>query len=288
LPIVHFCRNGAVILLNGLVMLFSSRKGLAMSGKIFGLVALAALVVLAPQAEARRLYWWETQPRQYDQFDPNDNSYDPYLDSQDATAADMFNQDQYDRYQREMRRRHRWQGNGDQYDPALYDQNYDGGLADPGQPRYNDLQPKISKPLKPKKPKTVKAAVAKPSVDSTTVASANSTSTTTGTATITDPVTNPATVAPKTVEANPVEAKPVEAKPAATVAEAPKATKPVKGGKVTCAKGEEIVASYGFLDISQKSCEGTSLVYSAVRGKSNFEVEVNASSGEVMAVRKVS
>ncbi len=259
-----------------------------MSGKIFGLVALAALVVLAPQAEARRMYWWENQPRQYDTVDPNDDSYDPYMDQQDATAEEMFNQDQYDRYQREMRRRHRWERDGDRYDPALYDQNYSGGLADPGQPRYNDLQPKVSKPLKPKKPMIVKAEPAKPRVDSTTVATANSTATTTGTATITDPVANPATVAPKTVEAKPVEAKPIEAKPATPVAEAPKASKPVKGGKVTCAKGEEIVASYGFLDISQKSCEGTSLVYSAVRGKSNFEVEVNASSGEVMAVRKVS
>jgi hypothetical protein len=72
------------------------------------------------------------------------------------------------------------------------------------------------------------------------------------------------------------------AKPATTT------PKPAKGGKVTCEKGEEIVASYGFLDISQKSCEGTSLVYSAVRGKSNFEVEVNPANGEVTAVRKTS
>jgi hypothetical protein len=245
-----------------------------MSGKIFGLVALTALVVLAPQAEARRVYWWETQPRQYDTVDPSDpgdGSYAPYVDSQDSSAADMFNQDQYDRYVYETRRRHRMNRNGERYDPPAYDQSYDGGMADPADPQYNDLKPK---PAKPKKPKTVKAAtVAKTGVDSTTTV-------TTTTGMIKPPATSTASVETKPSDAQTGETK--------TVVAAAKPAKPVKGGKVTCAKGEEIVASYGFLDISQKSCEGSSLVYSAVRGKSNFEVEVSSSSGEVLAVRKVS
>ncbi len=242
-----------------------------MSGKILGLALLAGLVAFAPQAEARRLFWWESQPRQYDTVDPsdpNDGSYDPYVDSQDATAEDMFNQDQYDQYQREMRRRHRLYREGDRYDPALYDQSYDGGLDDPAQPQYDNLQPKIYKPAKPKKPKTVKAAVAKSTPDTTTTtAVANSGTEPTTTAVAKSPVNPPVAVATKSTVDTP---------------------KPAKAGSVTCAKGEEIVASYGFLDISQKTCEGSSLVYSAVRGKSNFEVEVNPFNGEVTAVRKLS
>ena len=66
---------------------------------------------------------------------------------------------------------------------------------------------------------------------------------------------------------------------------AAQAKAPLSG--VTCDKGESIVASYGFLDISEKTCSGSSLVYSAVRGNSNYEVEVNSANGEVTAVRKV-
>lgn len=228
-----------------------------MSGKILGLAVLAAMVAFAPQAEARRLFWWEAQPGQYDTVNPSDSydgSYDPYADPQQSSAEDMFNQDQYDQYRREMRRRHRFDSNGDQYDPAPYDQSY-GGMADPAQPQYDDLQPKVYQPAKPKKPKTVKAALAKPAIDTTATAVAK------------EPEKAPATVAAKTTVDTP---------------------KPAKGGSITCAKGEEIVASYGFLDISQKTCDGSSLVYSAVRGKSNFEVEVNPSNGEVTAVRKLS
>lgn len=250
-----------------------------MSGKILGLAFMAALVVFAPQAEARRLYWWEAQPRQYDTVDPSDptdGSYDPYVDSQDMSAADMFNQDQYDRYQREMYWRHRYKPARDRYDPALYDQSYDGGLADPPTPSYKDMQPQVYKPAKPKKPKTVKAAVAKPAVDATAPVN---------TATTTKPVVDTTTTATSTPAKTsaPVTTASVDPAKPATIT-----PKPAKGGKVTCEKGEEIVASYGFLDISQKSCEGTSLVYSAVRGKSNFEVEVNPANGEVTAVRKTS
>jgi hypothetical protein len=251
-----------------------------MSGKILGLAVLAALVIWAPQAEARRLYWWEAQPDQYD----NPDSYDPYADSQDTTAQDMFNQQQYDKYVREMRRRHRYDPNPDRYDPALYDQGYFDGLTDPADPPY-DLQPKIKKPAKPKKPKAVKAAVTKPSSDATTTVSSNP-----ATAAPTATASNPGTPAPVVTDTKTTDTKTTGTTTPAAVDTKPTtvAQKPSKGGKVTCAKGEEIVASYGFLDISQKSCEGSSLVYSAVRGKSNFEVEVNPSNGEVTAVRKTS
>lgn len=248
-----------------------------MSGKILGLASLAALLMFSPQAEARRLFWWESQPR-YDNVDPYDESYDPYLGSQDATVEDMFNQDQYDRYQRETRRRHRYDRGGDRYDPALYDQSYDGGLADPVTPQYNDMQPKVYKPGKPKKPKIVKTEAAKPAIETKTATVA-----TTNSAATTAPVTANAPVA--TASAGDVKSDAPKQTETKTVADA---VKPGKGGKVTCAKGQEIVASYGFLDISQKTCEGSSLVYSAVRGKSNFEVEVNPSNGEVTAVRKTS
>ncbi len=266
-----------------------------MSGKFLGLALLAGLVAFAPQAEARRLFWWEAQPRQYDTVDPSDpydGSYDPYVDPQDQSAQDMFNQDQYDQYQREMRRRHRYDPSGDRYDPALYDQSYDGGPDGPAQPRYNDIQPKIYNPAKPKKPKTVKADVAKPAPDTTTAAVTNSGTAPTATAVAKAPVKTPAVTETKTTEAKTTDAKTTATKAPETKTAEAKSTgdtpKPAKGGSVTCAKGEEIVASYGFLDISQKTCEGSSLVYSAVRGKSNFEVEVNPSNGEVTAVRKLS
>ena len=256
-----------------------------MSGKFLGLALLAGLVAFAPQAEARRLFWWESQPRQYDTVDPSDpydGSYDPYVDSPDQSAQDMFNQDQYDQYQREMRHRHRYDPNGDRYDPALYDQSYDGGPDDPAQPRYNDVQPKVYNPAKPKKPKTVKADIAKPAPDTTTTAVTNSGTAPAATAVAKAPVKTPAVTETKTPETKTTPTTTAEAKSTGNT------PKPAKGGSVTCAKGEEIVASYGFLDISQKTCEGSSLVYSAVRGKSNFEVEVNPSNGEVTAVRKLS
>ena len=77
-------------------------------------------------------------------------------------------------------------------------------------------------------------------------------------------------------------------KPVATASASPSAA-PVKSGSgISCEKGAAIVASYGFLDINNKQCSGSTLVYNAVRGKSNFEVEVSAASGEVLAVRKTS
>ena len=260
-----------------------------MSGKIFGLAIAAAMVIMAPQAEARRLFWWEAQPRydrNYDYIDPADPSVDPYSDPQDADVQDMFNQEQYDLYVREMQRKHQLNYGRDRYDPALYDQ---GSAIDP---QSDTMQPRVKKPAKPKKPKVITAA--KPGTSATDPVKS---------ATIAPVVTAPAGTAtnqapaggqaasqtPDPAPVNPAPAKaPVataSAAPANPVAETPKT---VKGGKVTCAKGEEIVASYGFLDISQKTCEGSSLVYSAVRGKSNFEVEVNPANGEVTAVRKLS
>ncbi len=242
-----------------------------MSGKILGLTLAAAMVVMAPQAEARRLFWWEAQPRQQDYVDPNDRSYDPYADQQDSDVQDMFNQEQYDLYVREMQRRHQLDYGRDRYDRTYYDQN----AQDPAYTQDDTLQPHLAKPVKPKKPKILKAATPKPAVETpaqVTASAAKPTTDTTNAATA-----NSAASLSPVATANAAETK--------KVVETPKT---VKGGKVTCAKGEEIVASFGFLDISQKTCEGTSLVYSAVRGSSNFEVEVNPVNGEVTAVRKLS
>ena len=66
--------------------------------------------------------------------------------------------------------------------------------------------------------------------------------------------------------------------------------KPVKVASlsgVSCTKGSSIVSSFGFSNVSTKSCSGDTLVYGASRGGKNFEVQVSASSGELTAVKKL-
>jgi hypothetical protein len=56
---------------------------------------------------------------------------------------------------------------------------------------------------------------------------------------------------------------------------------------VDCNKGATIVAGYGFSSVTSKNCSGNTLVYSATRSGSNFEIQVSASSGELTAVKKL-
>jgi hypothetical protein len=63
---------------------------------------LLGSVVMVQPAEARRLhFWWEQDQPEYV---PSDSYTAPnYDDGQDADVAEQFNQDQYDRYMREMK-----------------------------------------------------------------------------------------------------------------------------------------------------------------------------------------
>jgi hypothetical protein len=66
--------------------------------------------------------------------------------------------------------------------------------------------------------------------------------------------------------------------------------KPVKTASlsgISCSKGSGIVSSFGFSNVSTKSCSGDTLVYGASRGGKSFEVEVSAASGELTAVKKL-
>jgi len=71
---------------------------------------------------------------------------------------------------------------------------------------------------------------------------------------------------------------------------APATVKPAKAASlagVSCGKGASIVSSFGFSDVTTKSCSGGTLVYGASRGGKSFEVQVSAASGELTAVKKL-
>ena len=112
---------------------------------------MVGLTFAAPEAQARRLFWWEAVPPE------NGGGYDIYgdeqdgSDGQDAFAQDLFNQEQYDQYMQEMNhRRHR----------RIYDQSYyDPQVENPDNPMPHAPRRKI---LKFKKPVKSVAVVAKP------------------------------------------------------------------------------------------------------------------------------
>jgi hypothetical protein len=56
---------------------------------------------------------------------------------------------------------------------------------------------------------------------------------------------------------------------------------------ITCSKGASIVSGYGFSNVADKSCAGSTFVYGAVRSGKNFQIEVSAASGELTAVKKL-
>ena len=120
-----------------------------MTAAVFSTVI--GLTMAAPEAQARRLFWWQEVPPE------NGGGYDVYgdgqdvNDGQDAFAQDLFNQEQYDQYMQEMNhRRHR----------RIYDQSYyDPQIENPDNPMPHAPRHKV---LKFKKPVTPNVAVAKP------------------------------------------------------------------------------------------------------------------------------
>jgi hypothetical protein len=225
-------------------------------------LVLLPLLAFSQPAEARRLFWWQMMnpdgtaisPDIYsDTYAPQDYYGDnPDYYPPDALSPDeQFNQLQYDQYRREMaRRNHR----------RVYYQ--DPAQTDYGQPDFG-VPPPYSAPVYPvrhaikhakklvqQKPPVQKAS--KPPVMPTGPITA---------ATAAPPVTDTATVSTP--------------------------TKPASRGGVSCAKGATIVSSFGFSNVTTKSCAGGTLVYGAERSGKNFEVNVSAASGELTAVKKL-
>ena len=263
------------------------------------LFAVLPVLTFAQPAEARRLFWWENvnqdPPPPSDYYDAAPPS-DYYADQPDpyASQQDQFNQDQYLQYRRELDRRYKRRTYSQDPPPGYYDQpafNPDRPYAAPIYP----VQPrkKLVKKVAPKKPGVVPTVVSsKPAVMPAGPITANvnapapkappemptgsimATPTTSSSASATAPVTASAT--------------PSVSAPAATASTtvAPP-VKLAKGGSVSCDKGMGIVSSFGFTNVTSKSCTGSTLVYSAERSGSPFEIEVSAKSGELTAVKKL-
>jgi hypothetical protein len=84
----------------------------------FFATALIGVALSSSSAEARRLFWWQSnQDQNYDNYGDNP-------DAQDAYAQDQFNQEQYDLYMRQMHRRGRAQYDQSYYDPQVVEPDY--------------------------------------------------------------------------------------------------------------------------------------------------------------------
>ncbi|MDE2385155.1 MAG: hypothetical protein KGO53_11105 [Alphaproteobacteria bacterium] len=239
-------------------------------------LAFVPLLAFAQPAEARRLFWWQmvnpdgtaVSPDVYnDSYAPQDYGAqdgpygpDPYA----ANPDEQFNQYQYEQYRREMARRYRARAAAQPDYPPAYDTQGGYGQGGYGQadvgppppyaaPVYPVKHKKLVKKLahaKPVLPKTVATAAVQPGA-----------------------VTASTTAATTTVAANSTAAAP--------------AAKPAKAGGVSCDKGASIVTSFGFSNVTTKSCTGATLVYGAERSGKPFEIDVSAASGELTAVKKL-
>jgi hypothetical protein len=96
----------------------------------------------------------------------------------------------------------------------------------------------------------------------------------------------PETIIPKPLVKAPQVQKPVTGQ-VASIGKRFQSDVPAKSKSIDCTKGASIVSSYGFSSVTNKSCAGASYVYGATRSGSNFEIQVNAASGELTAVKKL-
>jgi hypothetical protein len=215
------------------------------------LIPLAVLPFLAfaQPAEARRLYWWQMlgPDGQVNQTQQYDPVLDPQFDPNDPYMDDQAAQDLFNQREYELYKRE--MRRRQRYD-AYYDPQF--GYPDPPQyPRVIHKKKHVAqKPLPVQMPQ---ATIAKPQYKPSVVAMG--------------PVT----------QVKPVQVKPVQVKTIKTASLA----------GVSCSKGAGIVSSFGFSDVTTKSCSGGTFVYGANRGGKAFEVEVSAASGELTAVKKL-
>jgi hypothetical protein len=223
-----------------------------------------ALLALMQPAQARRLFWWQdanqydSPPPSYYDVPPQDAYADPY-GNDGMTPEERFNQRQYNLYQREMARRY---GHSAYYGVPPDASYSDLPYADPVYPMHK--KPKVLKP---------KTVAAKPVVKPVIAAPAVNTASTAATPPVQSETTATASITPSQNSDNTATASTTPVKPQA--------------GGVNCDKGAGIVSSFGFSNVASKSCTGKSLVYSAERGGNKFEVEVNGTSGELTAVKKL-
>ncbi len=226
-----------------------------MLSKLIPLVLLPLLAFSQP-AEARRLFWWQMVTPDGMALSPDvySDTYAPqdfYGDNPDYYPPDaMSPEEQFNRQQYELYRREMARRNHDR----IYSQ--DPAQADYGQ---QDSPPYAAPVYRvPHTKKHVKKLVQhKPMVH------------------------QPLAVASKApvMPAGPIITT-------TSVATAP----PVKTAKlstVSCTKGATIVSSFGFSNVTTKSCAGSTLVYGAERSGKNFEINVSAASGELTAVKKL-
>ncbi len=198
--------------------------------------SLLGCVMLSQPAEARRLHhWWQQQ--QQSEFLPYDSYDDPYYnDQQDVDVAAQFNQDQYDRYMREMKHPKRNRAVDAYYEPQVE------------QPVYKKTPAyKLKKPV-------AKVATSKPVMKAPAVASV----------------------------------KPAPAdKPVQVASIANRLNDKAQPKKIDCSKGASIVSGYGFSEVTSKTCAGDTLTFAAKRSGKNFEIQVNAASGELTNVKRL-
>jgi hypothetical protein len=101
--------------------------------------------------------------------------------------------------------------------------------------------------------------------------------------------------APKLADSKPVVKKPAVVamkptapeKPLQTASLANRMNDKVQSKKVDCSKGASIVSGYGFSGVTSKSCGGDTFTYAATRSGKNFEIQVNAASGELTNVKRL-
>lgn len=152
-----------------------------------------------------------------------------------------------------------------------------------------DLEPVVKKPAKKKKKaqKKTAAVAAKPAkpVPKPVIKPLTATSASAATLSGDEKPANTITTQSQIVPAPPVTTTTTTAKAVPAPAPAPTTAPAVKG--IGCTAGAAVVTGYGFADVKPKICTGNTYTYSASRGGKSFIIELTASSGEVVDVKKL-